>query len=217
MIFTKKPRMLVVEDEIDFQKMLHSIFKKKCDIQFCLDTDEFFKRFISRVWAVVIVDVDLPNFPVLGHIMVRKAMEARNVFPRTIIISGKKKSNLERIEEEQKTFFQAYIWKGDSGFRGRIMAEVDEAIMSGNNELLRFEEIFTEDGIIGQEVPSNMVNDFNEFGSFEVGLAEKETIGSLIESAKSEKENEEKYKAIMNILRKIMKQHNIDRYERPKK
>ena len=216
MIFEKKCRMLVVEDEIDFQNMLSSIFKKKCNIQFCFDADEFFKKFISRVWNVVIVDVDLPNFPVLGHIMVRKAMESRNVFPRTIIISGKKKINLEKIEEEHKTFFQAYIWKDDPEFRGKIMAEVDEAIISGNNEVYRFEEIFTEDGIMGQEVQSNIINDFNQFGSFEEGFAEKETIGSLIESCKTEKENGEKYKTIMNILRKIMKQHNIDKYERPK-
>jgi len=208
--------MLVVEDEKDFQDMLRSIFKKKCDIKFCFDVDEFLKKFVSRVWDVVIVDVDLPNFPVLGHIAVRKAMEARNVFPRTIIISGKKKSNLERIEVEQKTFFQAYIWKADDTFRERIMAEVDEAVISGNNELIRFKEIFTEDGIMDQEIALDIIGDFNQFGSFEEGFSEKETIRSLIESCETEEENEEKFKTIMNILRKIMKQHNISKYERSK-
>ena len=74
-------------------------------MRFCYDADEFLKKFISRVWDAIIVDVDLPGSTELGHVMVRKAMELRNVFPRTIIISGKKIVNLEKIEKEQKTFF----------------------------------------------------------------------------------------------------------------
>ena len=213
MNLTKKKRILAVEDEKDFQDMLNSIFKKKFDIHFCFNADEFLKKFISRVWDAMIVDVDLTGSPELGHIVVRKAMELRNVYPRTIIISGKKMVNLEKIEKEQKTFFQAYIWKDDPEFRGKIKAEIEEAVFLGNKELERLEEIFRDRGKIDEVIPESVFHTFNQFGLFDIGFAETETIGSLIEACKNDKEDKEKIKTIMSILRKTMKQHNLERYE----
>ena len=212
-IHKKKKRILVVEDEKDFQDMIQSIFRKKYEMRFCYDADEFLKKFISRVWDAIIVDVDLPGSTELGHVIVRKAMELRNVFPRTIIISGKKIVNLEKIEKEQKTFFQAYLWKHDPNFRGKIISEIEEAVLLGNNELTRLEEIFNERGKMDEVIPASIFIEENEFGLFDIGFAEIETIRTLIESCKTDIEDKEKIKTIMSILRRTMKQHNLEKYE----
>lgn len=209
----KKKRILVVEDEKDFQDMIQSIFRKKYDLRFCFDADEFLKKFISRIWDAMIIDVDLSGSTVLGHVMVRQAMELRNVFPRTIIISGKKIVNLEKIKEEQKNFFQAYLWKHDPDFMENLKAEIEEAVLLGNNELARLEEIFKERGKIDEEIPASTFIEENEFGLFDIGFAETETIGTLIESCKTDKEDTEKIKTIMNILRRTMKQYNLEKYK----
>lgn len=208
-----KKKMLVVDDEEDFQAMLRSIFRKKFDVVACYNSDEFLKKFVNYFWSVIIVDVDLPDSSQPGHVIVRHTMELRNVFPRTIIISNKKGVNLRRIEDEHKTFFQAYIWKEDPEFRGKIVTEVEEAVSRGDNELNILEEKFKEEDMIEDPILESNVTELEGFGSFEVGFSEKETIRSLIESCRSDGEDEEKIKSIMKLLRRILKEHNLAKYE----
>ena len=62
-------------------------------------------------------------------------------------------------------------------------------------------------------IPASIFIEENEFGLFDIGFAEIETIRTLIESCKTDIEDKEKIKTIMSILRRTMKQHNLEKYE----
>lgn len=209
----KKKKILVVDDDKEFLDVIKSIFRKDFDVHFCLNSEEFLKKFMNYFWDVIIVDVDLVGSPENGHIMVRKAMELRNRYPRTIVISGQKLVDLDKIEDVEKSFFHAYIRKTDPEFRGKIIAEVNEAIALGNNEVLILEERFTAENLMDFPIAANILGELNEFGSFVDGFSEKETARSFIKSCKSDNTDKEKIKSILKVLRNILKKHYLEKYE----
>ena len=209
----KKKKILVVDDDKEFQDVIKSIFRKDFDVHFCFNLEEFLKKFMNYFWDVIIVDVYLVGSPENGHIMVRKAMELRNRYPRTIVISGQKLVDLDKIEDVEKSFFQAYIRKTDPEFRGKIKAEVNEAIALGNNEVIILEERFMAENLMDFSIAVDTLGELNQFGSFEEGFAEKETVRSFIESCKSDSSDKEKIKAILKVLRDILKKHYLEKYE----
>jgi CheY-like chemotaxis protein len=58
---TNKPKILVVEDEIENQKYLQLILRKKFDIDFCDSKKSMFDLLNGKEYVVIIMDISLKN------------------------------------------------------------------------------------------------------------------------------------------------------------
>jgi DNA-binding response OmpR family regulator len=52
-------KMLVVEDDILFQKVMRRIFKSDFEIDFCESVEEYYERFSNKNFDIIIMDISL--------------------------------------------------------------------------------------------------------------------------------------------------------------
>jgi len=56
-----KPRILIVEDEIESRKYLQLILKKKFDLDFCENRNCFFDHLSEKTYSAILMDISLKN------------------------------------------------------------------------------------------------------------------------------------------------------------
>lgn len=56
---TKKPRLLIVEDDYENQKFLQIFLKRKFDLDICDSSDSFYKKIEETDFDIILMDISL--------------------------------------------------------------------------------------------------------------------------------------------------------------
>ena len=56
---TKKPRLLIVEDDYENQKFLQIFLKRKFDLDICDSSDSFYKKIEEQDFDIILMDISL--------------------------------------------------------------------------------------------------------------------------------------------------------------
>jgi len=55
----EKPRLLIVEDDLENQKFLHIFLKRKFTIDICDSADSFYEKIKNNVFDIILMDITL--------------------------------------------------------------------------------------------------------------------------------------------------------------
>lgn len=56
---TSKPKLLIVEDDIENQKFLHIFLRKKFDLDFCDSAESFYEKLNETKFDIILMDISL--------------------------------------------------------------------------------------------------------------------------------------------------------------
>jgi hypothetical protein len=193
--------------------VLKSIFRKTHNYTACYKPADYLAKVLADpMYDEHLIDVDLGKGSVLGD---EVAIQARRLGRRVnAVLMSAFGDKLDKLKIDYGPLFSGYVYRGNSTtFKKEIMHAVECAIRTGDivdDTTAMVETLWhwaDELGILDDVVPHSYLEELlsaDMVGANEQGLAQKETIRSLLQSCRVNPDDLEHVRCIIGIVQKLI-------------